>query len=171
MAGKPDTRELAHEAIGSARLTAFGVSNVAPAGAVAGGLVIVVAYAGLRFVTAAVNAIIRILFAMGRERVLPRSLSRLSRHSAPGSAIISGSAAICSYRRRPLFSCCFPSGDSSPARPYPDGPAALRGAGMALPGRYRRQHPADPPAGRITRARVTTFHNGPTGWSHEFRRF
>jgi len=84
------------------------VSNVAPAGAVAGGLVIVVAYAGLRFVTAAVNAIIRILFAMGRERVLPRSLSRLSRHSAPGSAIISGSAAICSYRRRPLFSCCFP---------------------------------------------------------------
>jgi amino acid transporter len=46
MAGEPDTRELAHEAIGSARLTAFGVSNVAPAGAVAGGLVIVVAYAG-----------------------------------------------------------------------------------------------------------------------------
>jgi amino acid transporter len=46
MAGQPDTRELAHEAIGSARLTAFGVSNVAPAGAVAGGLVIVVAYAG-----------------------------------------------------------------------------------------------------------------------------
>jgi len=46
MAGQPDARELAHEAIGSARLTAFGVSNVAPAGAVAGGLVIVVAYAG-----------------------------------------------------------------------------------------------------------------------------
>jgi hypothetical protein len=41
MAGKPETRELAHEAIGSARVTAFGVSNVAPAGAVAGGLVIV----------------------------------------------------------------------------------------------------------------------------------
>jgi hypothetical protein len=31
MAGKPDTRELAHEAIGSARLTAFGVSNFARA--------------------------------------------------------------------------------------------------------------------------------------------
>ena len=46
MAGKPETRELAHEAIGSARVTAFGVSNVAPAGAVAGGLVIVVGYAG-----------------------------------------------------------------------------------------------------------------------------
>ena len=46
MAGKPETRELAHEAIGSARVTAFGVSNVAPAGAVVGGLVIVVAYAG-----------------------------------------------------------------------------------------------------------------------------
>jgi hypothetical protein len=40
MAGEPETRELAREAIGSARLTAFGVSNVAPAGAVAGGLVI-----------------------------------------------------------------------------------------------------------------------------------
>src|SRR6478736_10042328 len=88
-ASRPEARELAHGAIGFARLTAFGVSNVAPAGAVAGGLVIVVAYAGLRFVTAAVNAIIRILFAMGRERVLPRSLSRLSRHSVPGSAIIS----------------------------------------------------------------------------------
>ena len=46
MAGKPETSELAHEAIGSARVTAFGVSNVAPAGAVAGGLVIVVGYAG-----------------------------------------------------------------------------------------------------------------------------
>jgi amino acid transporter len=87
MAGKPDTRELAHEAIGSARLTAFGVSNVAPAGAVAGGLVIVVAYAGLGFATAAVNAIIRILFAMGRERVLPRSLSRLPRRHTPVVAI------------------------------------------------------------------------------------
>jgi len=40
------TRELAHGAIGSARVTAFGVSNVAPSGAVVGGLVIVVGYAG-----------------------------------------------------------------------------------------------------------------------------
>jgi amino acid transporter len=46
LAGKPETGELAHRAIGSARVTAFGVSNVAPAGAVAGGLVIVVGYAG-----------------------------------------------------------------------------------------------------------------------------
>ena len=45
-AGKPETRELAHGAIGTARVTAFGVSNVAPAGAVVGGLVIVVGYAG-----------------------------------------------------------------------------------------------------------------------------
>ena len=29
MAGKPETRELAHGAIGSARVTPFGVSNVA----------------------------------------------------------------------------------------------------------------------------------------------
>ena len=41
-----EIRELAHGAIGSARVTAFGVSNVAPAGAVVGGLVIVVSYAG-----------------------------------------------------------------------------------------------------------------------------
>ena len=45
-AGKSETRELAHGAIGSARVTAFGVSNVAPSGAVVGGLVIVVGYAG-----------------------------------------------------------------------------------------------------------------------------
>ena len=30
MAGKLETRELTHGAIGSARVTAFGVSNVAP---------------------------------------------------------------------------------------------------------------------------------------------
>jgi len=45
-ASRPEARELAHGAIGFARVTAFGVSNVAPAGAVAGGLVIVVGYAG-----------------------------------------------------------------------------------------------------------------------------
>jgi amino acid transporter len=45
-AGKSETGELAHGAIGAARVTAFGVSNVAPAGAVVGGLVIVVGYAG-----------------------------------------------------------------------------------------------------------------------------
>ena len=45
-AGRPEVRELAHGAVGSARVTAFGVSNVAPAGAVAGGLVIAVSYAG-----------------------------------------------------------------------------------------------------------------------------
>ena len=44
--GRHEARELAHGVIGSARVTAFGVSNVAPAGAVVGGLVIVVAYAG-----------------------------------------------------------------------------------------------------------------------------
>ena len=45
-AGKSETRELAHGTIGLARVTAFGVSNVAPSGAVVGGLVIVVEYAG-----------------------------------------------------------------------------------------------------------------------------
>jgi len=47
----------------------------------------VVVLTGLGFVTAAVNAIIRVLFAMGRERVLPRSLSRLSSRRTPAVAI------------------------------------------------------------------------------------
>jgi amino acid transporter len=42
-----EARELAHGVVGPARVIAFGASNVAPAGAVVGGLVIVVAYAGL----------------------------------------------------------------------------------------------------------------------------
>ena len=37
---------LAHGVVGSARVIAFGMSNVAPAGAVVGGLVVVVSYAG-----------------------------------------------------------------------------------------------------------------------------
>jgi amino acid transporter len=45
-AGGREARELAHGAVGPARLIAFGASNVAPAGAVVGGLVIVVSYAG-----------------------------------------------------------------------------------------------------------------------------
>ena len=41
-----DREELAHGTVGPLRTIAFGASNVAPAGAVVGGLVIVVAYAG-----------------------------------------------------------------------------------------------------------------------------
>ena len=37
---------LAHEVVGPARVIAFGVSTVAPAGSVVGGLVILVSYAG-----------------------------------------------------------------------------------------------------------------------------
>jgi amino acid transporter len=73
---------------------------------------LVVVLTGLGFVSAAVNAIIRILFAMGRERVLPGSLSRLSRRHTPVVAI-----------------------------------------------------------GCVTRPRVTTSHENPAGWNHEFRRF
>ena len=40
------SRGLAHGVVGPARVIAFGASNVAPAGAVVGGLVIVVSYAG-----------------------------------------------------------------------------------------------------------------------------
>ena len=41
-----EAQELAHGVVGSARVIAFGASNVAPAGAVVAGLVIVVSYAG-----------------------------------------------------------------------------------------------------------------------------
>jgi amino acid transporter len=47
----------------------------------------VVVLTGLSFAIAVFNAAIRILFAMGRERVLPGSLARLSRRHAPVTAI------------------------------------------------------------------------------------
>jgi amino acid transporter len=48
---------------------------------------LVVVLTGLGFVTAGVNATVRILFAMGRERVLPGPLARLSRRRTPAVAI------------------------------------------------------------------------------------
>jgi hypothetical protein len=45
-ASNRQARRLARGAVGPARVLAFGVSNVAPAGAVVAGLVIVVSYAG-----------------------------------------------------------------------------------------------------------------------------
>ena len=45
-AGSRGSRGLAHEVVGPARVIAFGVSTVAPAGSVVGGLVILVSYAG-----------------------------------------------------------------------------------------------------------------------------
>jgi hypothetical protein len=97
----------------------------------------VVVLTGLGFVTAAVNAIIRILRHGTRKGPPAIAFPPFRRHTpvvaigcvttlalmlglpltyayggAPGSAMISGSVAIWSYRRRPLFSCCFPSGGS-----------------------------------------------------------
>jgi amino acid transporter len=48
---------------------------------------LVVVVTGLSFVVAVFNAAIRILFAMGREQVLPGSLARLSRRRTPAIAI------------------------------------------------------------------------------------
>jgi amino acid transporter len=48
---------------------------------------LVIVLTGLGFVTAAANAAIRILFAMGREHVLPGPLARLSRRQTPAVAI------------------------------------------------------------------------------------
>jgi amino acid transporter len=47
----------------------------------------VIVLTGLGFVIAAFNAAIRVLFAMGRERALPASLSRLSGRHTPVVAI------------------------------------------------------------------------------------
>jgi len=48
---------------------------------------LVIVLAGLGFVTAAVNAAIRILYAMAREQVLPGSLARLSPRRTPAVSI------------------------------------------------------------------------------------
>jgi amino acid transporter len=48
---------------------------------------LVIFVAGLSFVVAAANAASRVVFAMGRERVLPGSLARLSRRQTPVLAI------------------------------------------------------------------------------------
>jgi amino acid transporter len=53
---------------------------------------LVIVVTGLGFVIAVFNAAIRILFAMGREQTLPRSLARLSRRHTPVTAI--GCAAV-----------------------------------------------------------------------------
>jgi amino acid transporter len=48
---------------------------------------LVIFLAGLGFVIAAVNAAIRVMFAMGREQVIPGQLARLSRHRTPVVAL------------------------------------------------------------------------------------
>jgi amino acid transporter len=48
---------------------------------------LVVVLTGLGFVIASLNAAIRVLFAMGRERALPGSLARLSRRRTPVASI------------------------------------------------------------------------------------
>jgi amino acid transporter len=47
----------------------------------------VIVLAGLSFVVASVNAAIRVMYTMGRERALPGSLGRLSRRRTPVAAI------------------------------------------------------------------------------------
>ncbi len=100
---------------------------------------LVVVLTGLSFAIAVFNAAIRILFAMGRERVLPGSLARLSRRHAPFTAIscvaaltlAARAAADLRRRRRP--------GLQVPGR---------RGRAVHcadLPGREHRDHPRVPP--------------------------
>jgi amino acid transporter len=49
---------------------------------------LVVVLTGLGFVIAGFNVVIRVLFAMGRERVLPSSLARVSKHKTPVVSIV-----------------------------------------------------------------------------------
>jgi hypothetical protein len=63
-ASRPERCELADGAIGSARVTAFGASNVASAGAVVGGLVIVVGYAGFLAPLVVLIALVASLWAV-----------------------------------------------------------------------------------------------------------
>ncbi len=49
---------------------------------------LVVVVTGLGFVIASLNAAIRVLFAMGRERALPASLARLSSRNTPVVSIV-----------------------------------------------------------------------------------
>jgi amino acid transporter len=51
------------------------------------GRLLVIVLAGLSFVLAAVNAAIRVMYTMGRERALPGSLGRLSHRRTPVAAI------------------------------------------------------------------------------------
>jgi Amino acid permease len=145
-------------------VTAFGLSNVAPAGAVAGGLVIVVGYAGFAAPLVVLIALVASLccavsiaefarrlpsagslytynsrglggtggFLTGWMMVFdPRIPHRIPRRFQ----ILSPSAHTGDGRR---FLHVSPLGHSSPARPDRDGPAAVRGPGLARPGRHLR---------------------------------
>jgi amino acid transporter len=79
-ASRHEARELAHGAIGSARVTAFGVSNVAPAGVVAGGLVIMVGYAGFA-------APLVILIALAASLCCAVSIAEFARRPASFQAL------------------------------------------------------------------------------------
>ena len=61
-AGSDEGRELAHGVVGSPRVIAFGLSSVAPAGSVVGGLVILVSYAGFASPLVVVIAFVASLF-------------------------------------------------------------------------------------------------------------
>ena len=69
---------------------------------------LVIVLTGLGFVIAVVNAAIRVLFAMGRERALPGSLTRTSSRQTPVVAI--GCAAVVTLvlglpRPTPMVAC------------------------------------------------------------------
>ena len=67
---------------------------------------LVIVLAGLSFVVSAINAAIRVMFTMGRERALPGSLGRLSHRRTPVAAI--GCLAVITLR----WYSCSPSGAS-----------------------------------------------------------
>jgi amino acid transporter len=102
MTGEPETRELAHGVIGAARVTAFGVSNVAPAGAVVGGLIIVVAYAGFAAPLVVLIALVASLCCavsiaeFARRLPSAGSLYTYNSHGLPTRCMSASAAGCCS---------------------------------------------------------------------------
>ena len=99
---------------------------------------LVVVLTGLGFVIASLNAAIRILFAMGRERVLPGSLARLSSRRTPAVAI--GCVAVLTLVLGLPLTYAYGG-----ARTFGYLAGSWRAIGRAhLPRRERRDHPRVP---------------------------
>jgi hypothetical protein len=175
----PVGSELAGGSIGSARVTAFGVSNVAPSGAVVGGLVIVEGYAGFAAPLVVLIALVASLCcavsiaefarrlpsagslytytfgylagAAGLSVVLIYLAVNLSaiRAFRTGFRSVQGLVSPGHLSGGRRFLFVPPLGDPAPARPGSDGPAAVHGSRLARPRPYRRWRSASPPAGPL----------------------
>jgi amino acid transporter len=102
--GSQEGRGLAHGVVGSARVMAFGVSTVAPAGSVVGGLIILVSYAGFASPLVVVVAFVASLCCASSiaefARRLPSAGSLYtynSRGLGPGGGFLTGWMMVFAY--------------------------------------------------------------------------